>query len=181
METWIAIVPNAISLEDIAKVKKAGLDKIQIEGEVDGILRTDIRSSEISFFNPDDDLWVYNIIGSIAESANKHFNFDISSVQDIQYTRYKSEVKGFYGWHFDTMLDNFMPDTDRKLSISVQLSNPDEYKGGNLEFRKDKLGKKCKEIGTAIVFPSFLEHRVTPVTKGERASLVSWIQGSKMR
>ena len=126
-------------------------------------------------------MWVYNIIGSIAQSANKHYNFSLSNIQDIQYTRYKAEVKGFYGWHFDSMLDNFMPDTDRKLSISVQLSNPDEYKGGNLEFRKDKLHKKYKEIGTAIVFPSFLEHRVTPVTKGERTSLVSWIEGEKFR
>ena len=181
METWIAIVPNAISLKDIARVKKISEDKVKLKGEVDGVLRTDIRSSEICFLNPDDELWVYNIIGSIAQSANKHYNFSLSNIQDIQYTRYKAEVKGFYGWHFDSMLDDFMPDTDRKLSISVQLSNPDEYKGGNLEFRKDKLHKKYKEIGTAIVFPSFLEHRVTPVTKGERTSLVSWIEGEKFR
>ena len=85
--------------------------------------------------------------------------------------------------HFDWHLD-FGPGaiSERKLSITVQLSDEDAYEGGDLEFMVNKEYVKApREQGTVIVFPSFIMHRVTPVTKGTRESIVGWIAGPPFR
>ena len=184
MVSYYAVVPKAISDEDIERIKKIISSKELSKGSLKGDRRLDLkrRNSEIYFFSPDEDLWLYTIIGSIASSANKFFNFDISSVEDVQYTEYKDEYKGFYDWHIDSYLDADNPLSDRKLAVSLQLSDLGEYEGCNLELKIQGFDKKeVREKGTAIVFPSFLEHRVTSVTTGTRKCLVSWIQGAKFR
>jgi PKHD-type hydroxylase len=89
---------------------------------------------------------------------------------------------GEYTLHKDTFLT--FPGPHRKLSISVQLSAPDEYEGGDFEFMD--VGQPPKPInirtqGTAIIFPSITYHKVTPVTKGKRYSLVGWYEGPEWR
>lgn len=101
------------------------------------------------------------------------WNFDIKYPQECQIGRYKDG--GHYKWHVDA----FPPDEkglQRKLSASLLLNDPSEYEGGKLEFEgmdAPDLGGK----GTLIVFPSFLRHRVTPVTSGVRYSAVCWAVG----
>jgi PKHD-type hydroxylase len=73
---------------------------------------------------------------------------------------------------------------DRKLSLIIQLTDPSEYEGGDFQFDSDipqPDPAEIKQRGTVIVFPSFLRHRVTPVTSGVRRSLVSWVEGPKFR
>jgi PKHD-type hydroxylase len=123
--------------------------------------------------------WIYDKIGLMAYEANKEmYNFDLNFMpEQIQYTEYYGTDKGHYDWHMDIGSQGFMP--SRKLSVTVQLSGPDEYDGGDLQFwtggQYPISGPKGK--GNVVIFPSFLLHRVTPVVKGTRKSFVLWLGG----
>ena len=115
----------------------------------------------------------------MAYEANKEmYNFDLNFMpEQIQYTEYYGTDKGHYDWHMDIGSQGFMP--SRKLSVTVQLSGPDEYDGGDLQFwtggQYPISGPRGK--GNVVIFPSFLLHRVTPVIKGTRKSFVLWLGG----
>ena len=133
---------------------------------------------------PNDDSELKDIIWNYGNDANgSAFGFDIINKSDIQYTTYNSADKGCYNWHED---NEFAKEGyyDRKLSVVIQLNDPSDYEGGKFEF--DISGKVFspegfEKKGSVIIFPSFLKHRVTEVTKGTRNSLVSWIQGPHFR
>eukprot|EP01052_Picozoa_sp_SAG31_P043619 SAG31_NODE_7323_length_1719_cov_1.064198_1_plen_374_part_10 len=128
--------------------------------------------------------WLYKRVISVARKANRDaaWNYDsMSSTEDIQLSIYdaNADPPGHYDWHADVI---WSPDssparqgTARMLSLSVQLSDESEYDGGELQIG---LSNMTKEIGTAVVFPSFELHKVHPVLRGTRASLVVWIHGS---
>lgn len=144
------------------------------------------RTSEIHWINPNDhsSKFLVDLLWYYANEANRNaFGFDINYLPDIQYTKYHAYDNGKYDWHHDTFWAN--PTTyDRKLSIVIQLSDPTEYTGGEFEIdpQYPQLPVDAiKQKGTVLVFPSFISHRVTPVTSGTRKSLVSWIQGPKFR
>jgi len=111
--------------------------------------------------------------------ANQIWNFNIHSVIDsIQYTEYL-EGGGHYDWHIDIGPGSI---NHRKISITIQLSDVEEYEGGDFEIWTGGEFKKLpKKQGTAILFPSFLMHRVTPITKGVRKSLVLWVGGDSYK
>lgn len=117
-------------------------------------------------------------------SNRNAYGVDLSDVFEMQFTEYRSEEKGFYSWHIDTQFESVMA-SHRKLSMVVQLSDPDDYEGGEFEFNSLMLGappqEKLKKQGNVLIFPSFVLHRVTPVTKGTRYSLVTWMEGPKWR
>lgn len=116
-------------------------------------------------------------------SNRNNFGFDIGMMNEIQFTEYTGDAKagGKYDWHYDTYWENPNP-YDRKLSIVVQLSHPDDYQGGEFEFfGMPSPGEEWKQRGSVLIFPSFFFHRVLPVTAGKRISLVSWIEGPKWR
>jgi len=144
------------------------------------------RSSEIHWINPNDypSKFLVDLLWYYAKEANRNaFGFDIDYLPDIQYTKYHANDNGKYDWHHDTFWAN--PTAyDRKISIVIQLSDPSEYTGGDFEIdpQYPQLPSDIiKQKGTLIAFPSFINHRVTPVTSGTRKSLVSWIQGPKFR
>ena len=139
------------------------------------------------------DRWVYKEIQPYVHQANANAGwiFDWDYSESCQFTKYK---KGqYYDWHCDSWDQPYnVPNTPsygkiRKLSVTVTLSDPKNYKGGELEFdfRNKDVGKKnnihkCTEIlpkGSLVVFPSFVWHRVCPVKSGERNSLVIWNLG----
>ena len=149
------------------------------------------RDSNIVWLN---ERWIYNEIHPFVRAANENagWNFQWDWSEECQFTIYK---KGqHYDWHCDSWdkpYDN--PEGNhpyqgkiRKLSVTVSLSDEKDYSGGELEFdfkNNDKKNRisKCKEIkakGSIIVFPSFVWHRVCPVTRGERNSLVIWNLGN---
>jgi len=151
------------------------------------------RNSNIVWMN---DRWIYKEIQPYVHQANENagWNFEWDWSESCQFTKYK---KGqYYDWHCDSWdkpyvnTQNPQDPTNgkiRKLSVTVTLSDPKDYKGGELEFDfrqhdPDKKRKtvKCKEIlpkGSLVVFPSFVWHRVCPVKSGERNSLVIWNLG----
>lgn len=136
--------------------------------------------------------WLFKkIIQCINEVNVNNYGYILKFVEDLQFAEYTSQTKGFYSKHTDCGdkygIENFVD--IRKLSFSIQLSTPDEYEGGELKFytRKKSLYTKemegdvaKKEKGTITFFPSFILHEVTPVTKGIRYSLVSWVQGPNL-
>ena len=116
---------------------------------------------------------VINTFARIANSSS-NWNFDIDLSEAIQIGKYE-EGNGHYDWHTDThVFDN---GKQRKLSVSVLLNDPSEFEGGSFDF-DDGEENLLKSRGSILVFPSFLRHRVTPVTKGVRYSAVSWIAGN---
>jgi len=157
------------------------------------------RKSDIVWM---DDRWIYKEIQPFIHDANRlaGCNFDWDSSEACQFTKYG--VGQYYGWHSDSWEEPYQRKQNadgswpmdhgkiRKLSVTVSLVEPSDYVGGNLEFdfrnsmdtewKKGKTTKECVEIrprGSIIVFPSFVWHRVTPVTKGTRYSLVIWNLG----
>ena len=132
--------------------------------------------------------WIGGFLWYYIRMANKdNFLYDISDIENdlIQYTQYN---KGdFYNWHTDMDIGDINePDQlVRKLSFTLQLTNEDEYTGGNLEFADfDDSSYRFlvpKSRGTMIVFDSRTPHRVTPIESGIRKSLVGWVVGKRWR
>jgi len=109
----------------------------------------------------------------------RYFDFDITGFDStMQVARYDGSREGGYDWHTDfTTLTQA-----RKLSLSVQLSASDDYEGGNLEFGIGQNPVAAdRDFGVAIAFPSYIRHRVAPVTRGVRYSLVAWLSGPRFR
>lgn len=144
-----------------------------------------------TFNNGDDDVrrskvrWVFdngvsNLLYSYADEANRNvFNFDLLKPYDVQFTEYTAGNLGFYDWHHDVdWTSNRM--YDRKLSVIIQLTDPSEYEGGDFLF-KEVSNPDFKAQGSVLVFPSYLTHMISPVTKGTRNSLVTWIEGPRWR
>jgi PKHD-type hydroxylase len=124
--------------------------------------------------------WIYEkLMGLVSEANDELWRFEITDIFDnIQYTVYEAGG-GHYDWHMDIGCNTA---SRRKISITIQLSDPDEYEGGDLEFMIGKdVQKVSREKGCTIVFPSYFMHRVTPVTKGTRKSIVLWISGPPFR
>ena len=143
-----------------------------------GIINKDIRKGLVSFF-PDDYWLEYTLIEYVKKaSIQAGWNFVIDNKEQLQFANYRKEAH--YDWHRDCDIQS---DVYRKLSVTVQLSDPEDYQGGVLEF-KNYWGttpivtpENVLAKGSIIVFPSAMLHRVTPVTKGERFSLVQWYSG----
>jgi len=142
----------------------------------DGKIKENLRKSQNNWIiKTKDNHWIYHKIFEAVGFANDtFFNLKISELgEEIQFTKYSEDE--YYNWHID-----FTPENNRKLSASVQLSDSSDYEGGELEFGPD-MGVASKDQGTVIVFPSFMSHRVKPVTRGTRYSLVAWITGPPLQ
>lgn len=137
----------------------------------------DIRKSKVSWVK---DKKVLNLLYDFVDIANKNtFKVSIYKQAQVQFTEYLSSEGGHYNWHHDidwNRNDGF----DRKLSVTVQLSSSDEYEGGDFTFSEcESPNQQSKEKGTVLIFPSYLQHKVSPITKGIRRSLVAWFEGPK--
>lgn len=124
--------------------------------------------------------WIFMKFAQMATQANMQmWGFELTGMlEDLQYTVYPAN-SGHYTWHMD--VDRGLT-AQRKISITMQLSDPSEYEGGELEiFTSSNVQVAPKEKGTAILFPSYVMHRVKPVTKGVRKSLVLWVSGPPFR
>jgi len=130
--------------------------------------------------NNADTVWFYDKMAFIARKVNSIFyRFDLYGfMEDMQYTVYGSGGD-HYDWHIDAGASTACP---RKLSMSLQLSDPADYEGGTLEFMsgKDAVAAQ-RDRGLLVAFPAYKLHRVTPVTKGVRKSIVVWTTGPQFR
>ena len=140
------------------------------------------NNRDIAYIRPaDHSKWLYDLLFPIALEANKQFyHFDIDIVTDpIHYVVYP-EDGGHLDWHLDV---GGFGVNKRKLAMTVQLSDPNDYEGGDLQIwggGKEPISVK-RNKGVVSVFPAFLLHRVTPITRGQRKILVFWTGGRAFR
>ena len=171
------------SLEEVERIRSLWNPDLAIDAKVNAgdkdLEKDKLRKSDIMFIPPAGNEWVYDKLSTACIQANTgKFKFDITGFQtQLQLANYG--VRHFFDWHMDFGTGDL---SNRKLSITVQLSDPDEYEGGDLQFMINQdIYTATKEKGTAIIFPSFALHRVTPITKGCRKSIVGWIGGAPYR
>jgi len=170
--------------EIIARTGNYGNKKLS-KDEIKNLKRK--RNSDLVWLNEN---WIYKELHPYIHQANRlaGWNFQWDTSEAIQFTKYK--LNQYYDWHCDSWDKPDRNNKIRKLSMTCQLTDGSEYQGGELEFDfrnydppmrdESKHLKQAKEIlpkGSIIVFPSFVWHRVKPVTKGVRYSMVMWNLG----
>jgi PKHD-type hydroxylase len=153
-------------------------------------LNENIRRSRVKFFSRDECTFpIFDRLNVVIEEINDRFyNYILNGYDSFQYTEYHHEEKGEYNFHMDTRFGDRNDDGQfetRKLSVVMCLNRPGvDFEGGqfymNVGNESDAMEVEMKR-GRIIFFPSFLIHRVAPVTKGVRKSLVTWVTGPKFR
>lgn len=186
VENW-AYMDNVFASEECDKIKRIALKKEKQTGVIlgddnSGAVNKDIRKSDIIWVSETDEElhWVYNKLAGVAMSLNdQFFKFDLFGFTEaMQFTEYNAP-DGVYKEHMDRMPRG----RSRKLSLVVNLTDPNEYEGGELVFNLGggEYVPVQKTQGTVFAFPSFLMHEVRPITKGKRHSLVAWIGGPNFK
>ena len=143
-----------------------------------------IRKTDVSFITDKDNMMNELVWGFIREANAQYFRYNLDYFQAIQFARYQNG--GHYDWHQDTSGSPAEASETRKLSLTMSLTDHTTYDGGYLEFYNGEkpyehdehnVAKDVKDQGSVIVFDSRDWHRVTPVTKGVRYSIVCWTVG----
>lgn len=174
----------AFSKEECEKIINIASDKYSTKARVGNgeASRAALEIRDVDQYHiglNDDTRWIYDKLAYAVTKVNHGFyDFNISGItHELQLLHYRSDDgNGHYDWHVDIGTGN---SACRKISVSVMLSPEDDYEGGNLEVNDHGVMKNAvREQGSINMFPSYLLHRVTPVTKGERWALVIWINGS---
>lgn len=173
---------NAFTPQELDHIVAIGDSLALEEGRIgDGDqLRSKVRiSRKAPFPNMPATAAIYRKMEAFARKVNAEvYQYDLSGFSELfQYAVYEGSAGGHYDWHFDNALTKVV----RKLSFSLQLSEPDSYEGGELEIYNGALTPAPRERGALIAFPSYALHRVTPVTRGTRRSLVIWMTGPRFR
>jgi len=146
------------------------------------------RKAEISWIGHtvETEFFVLPLLNVVRSLNERIYGFDITAMYELfQYSVY-SVGDHYSAWHIDgdgsMNKDRAGLGTPRKLSLSLQLSRPEEYEGGELLIgTANKHETANKEFGSITIFPSFMTHTVTPVIKGKRRSLVAWVSGPSFR
>jgi PKHD-type hydroxylase len=145
------------------------------------------RKSQVYFFHKNEKtFWFFDKLNYYIDQLNNdYYNFDLNGYDNIQYTEYHSSVLGKYDWHLDTFITRELPNNEvdtRKLSVIIMMNDPNkDFAGGKFELNSGAEAEVPMEKGKLIMFPSFLLHRVTPVTQGIRKTLVTWVVGPKFK
>lgn len=166
--------PECEAIQALARKYTPQQATISAERTVDPTIRkTTVRWIPLVQEEP----WFAHKLGTIVERTNAYYRFELAGfLEHLQYTEY-CEIDDHYDWHMDFGEKQL---SRRKLSLSVQLSSPEEYDGCTLELLAGRQAISApKERGSVIVFPSFILHRVTPLLRGERRALVVWVSGSQ--
>ena len=189
---------GVISTKDCNKIIKIARQQKLEKGKVflhDKKAAAKLRHSNVCFLN---DPFIYKTLHPYLHIANKNagWNFQHDYSEACQFTTYKKNHH--YNWHQDCVLDQYTTDKNpdyqgkiRKLSMTLTLSDPKAYQGGDLQFyiphplkTVEESTVVCQEIrkrGAIVVFPSFMYHRIVPVTKGTRHALVIWCLGQNYK
>ena len=181
-----AASPPVFSPEDCRRILEIGQAKPAMAGVVQraqgepnaSYEQAAARDSSVTFLDlgPETE-WIYQRLFAIAKDANgQNWRFELAGSERLQLARYGPAQH--YDWHMD--LASRGPNSFRKLSLTVQLSAPGDYEGGDLEFKLDEgTTKTPRDQGIVTLFPSYVLHRVAPVTAGVRYSLVHWLRGTR--
>lgn len=170
--------------EELALIIEYCENKKLEEGEVQDKNFKEKRKSKINFTLPDEEnRWIFNKLNNFVEMVNnKFYGFNLIGYDAFQFSTYNAKESGHYDWHIDSILGSPHPKgtgLQRKLSMTLLLN--DDFEGGDFEINLSTPQKINIKKGRAIFFPSFVLHRVTPVTKGIRKSLVIWVEGPRWK
>ena len=178
-----AFVENFLTKEECEYLIKIGKEQSLKDATVfigNKLGKSSVRESNISWVYPDDDTnWLFRkLVDSITALNSQYFKFDLTGFNEgLQFTNYIAP-SGHYGTHVDNCFNRAI----RKLSLTIQLSDPSDYEGGDLEIlRGGSPEQTVRGKGATVIFPSYMLHRVTPITKGTRRSLVLWLGGSHFK
>jgi PKHD-type hydroxylase len=152
--------------------------------KIDNNIVEETRKSKINFTEPDEEnRWIFNKLNNLVEMVNdKFYGFNLIGYDVFQFSTYNAKENGHYDWHTDCYFGKPKHQGSglhRKLSMTLLLN--DDFEGGDFEINLSKPQKVDVKKGMAIFFPSFVLHRVTPVTKGTRKSLVIWVEGPRWK
>ncbi|WP_212525098.1 2OG-Fe(II) oxygenase [Actibacterium sp. MT2.3-13A] len=172
---------TAAECERIAALAETG--RLADAGLVGGVANHSLRRADIAWLDEIEGAeWVTDRIFELVREANRAvFDFELRDFSEsAQVARYGAERSGHFGWHSD--IGDGPLARRRKLTLVVQLSDPAAYEGGVLELMPDSNIRAANAAqGSATLFPSFVLHRVTPVTRGTRHSLTIWAHGPAFR
>ena len=178
IENW-AYMDNLFTLEECAQIIAVGNTKLQKAGVNNSEDIKNLRKSQIAWLYYSDIAFAFSrVTEGVLNLNSQFFNFDLFGLAEgFQFTRYDAPT-GHYGMHIDKSLNG----TVRKLSLTIQLSSPEDYEGGELALQTRRDAEiMSKELGKMVVFPSYVLHEVRPVTKGTRYSLVAWVTGKPFK
>jgi len=178
-QLWPAHVASQTCDEIIETCEKLPAVPATVSNEAE--VKRNVRISKVRWATGNEK--IRNFLWDYVLHANRMaFGFDVQNIAEIQYTEYHGVNKGKYEWHHDTLFERDTP-FDRKLSVTVQLSDSTDYEDGNFEFELADVPtvEQLRSRGSVLVFPSYLRHRVTPVSSGIRKSLVAWFEGPRWR
>jgi PKHD-type hydroxylase len=174
------VVEEVLTQEEIERIEEI-TSKLELTiPTYDGEERLDLANYKKAWIPyTDETAWLYGRVYDVVSMYNEeYFRFEpLDMVERIVYNVYE-EGAGL-DWHID--LASSPPFSTRKLAVTIQLSNSDDYREGFLEFELDERYSMPRTAGTFVIYPSFLWHRVTPVTKGTRKSLTFWVGGTSFK
>jgi PKHD-type hydroxylase len=180
-QNW-AYYNNLFTPEECAQIIRVGEGKGLKDGLIAGYVSPSEsgRIAKVSWLYVEDgiDFAFRRVTDAVIGINEQFFQFDLFGMTEgFQFTRYDAP-SSFHGPHIDKMLNGPV----RKLSLTIQLSSPEDYEGGELDLKfSDETEFMTKEQGKMIVFPSYVVHEVRPVTKGTRYSLVAWVTGKPFK
>lgn len=194
LEHPYCVIDGAFSPAFCARIVETGESAEPVDGQVIRDPENIVRKSVVSWLSYTAEMeWLFDAMATIVADANARcWNWTLSGPESMQYTSYRQGQ--YYGWHADQRRKPYPPDDTRwpgltrKITAVVSLSDDADYQGGEfmvetLELppheseRRLKRLPEIRNIGTVLVFPSFLYHQVTGVTAGRRRSLVAWFLG----
>jgi len=173
---------NVFTQEECSKIIEIGKSLNLQKGGLIGNAQGDekIRKSNVSWIRPEEPYkWIFEKVSKFVVHINNNaFKFDIHRLNEgLQFTHYEAPG-GHYGVHIDKHYKYII----RRLSFSILLNDPKQFDGGDLVLFDGGEGTRMpKELSGMIMFPSYVLHQVTPVTRGERFSLVGWVTGKNIR
>lgn len=178
----VKVIPGAVSLATCDRIVAEGslleLNPGKITEAKTGDQRVDplIRAVAVGWFDLG---WVHDLMQKLALEANGSWKYHLTEMDPVQFAIYREH--DFFEWHSDFRL--VRKGAIRKFTLVVQLSEPEDYVGGDLQFIDGGVYtlEAFRKRGTAVAFASMMTHRVTPVKKGVRKSLTSWFKGPPFR
>jgi len=172
--TKLYIHENYFSPDECSRVIELAQERPGETGQIEKPVSENIRESSVRFIEADKNSeWIFKKLYKAVVEANRGFRFHLAGLEPLQVANYSEG--GHYDWHLDLGSEQY---TKRKLSASVQLCDDSSYEGGELEFKGIKNAEVPRGVGSLVIFPSYLLHRVKPVTRGLRQSLVVWVNGN---
>lgn len=184
--TSVAYWEDFLTEEDINKILCLPEWNNLKEGRVGNeVVNTKVRDSKINWMSlTEENSEIYKKISNVMSVVNnKFFDFNLTGLyENIQLSLYDSKDKGHYDWHADCGYEDYI-NVPRKLSMALLLNNTEDFEGGEFQIKVETDVAKNLELkkGRAWFFPSWVLHRVAPVTKGVRKSLVVWAGGPSFK